>query len=358
MSVTKQSGFDRTLRNEGKLGAYYTNQEMCRRMSHLISFPEGEEVSVLEPSCGDVSALNAVLGGDRKDVKIFGIELNSSTFRRYAKEQCDYALNADFLSGIKISHRSFGFCFANPPYGEEENGERLEKLFVEKIWNYLKPGAPFIAVLPYYLVKTKSFLRIFLARFEMVECYSFDEKEYQEFQQVVLLGVTRRYVGCRKEYLESWELRLKEREALPYLPTEPVEHPCVAVSSKEEGIEYFTTLAFDRTKAASRIPHSALHGKVEEFFTPKFTGSIIGRPPVPLKTDLLYLLSVSGGGQGKVGSEETQDLHLQRGVAKVVTQDSEVVNEETGKASTIVERSFTQIVLNVVQNDGVITQIQ
>ena len=58
-AIKKQSSFSRSLANDAKLGAYYTDISMCRRISHLLRFPDGE-VCCLEPSIGDGSAVAAV----------------------------------------------------------------------------------------------------------------------------------------------------------------------------------------------------------------------------------------------------------------------------------------------------------
>ena len=57
-----RGGFSRTVANEARLGAYYTDVSHCRSMSGLFKFPEGEKVCVLEPSIGDGAAAIAVTG--------------------------------------------------------------------------------------------------------------------------------------------------------------------------------------------------------------------------------------------------------------------------------------------------------
>ena len=95
-TIRKQSGFSRSLFNDMKMGAYYTDPEMCRRIGLLFSFPD-EEVSIIEPSIGDASAVMEVLdkrGADSR--KVFGVELNAETYAKVkANPLVDYSINAD-----------------------------------------------------------------------------------------------------------------------------------------------------------------------------------------------------------------------------------------------------------------------
>ena len=56
---SNQSSFSRTLYNDAKLGAYYTDAGHTERMGRMIRLLG--ETSVLEPCCGDASALAALL---------------------------------------------------------------------------------------------------------------------------------------------------------------------------------------------------------------------------------------------------------------------------------------------------------
>lgn len=353
--VFKQSNFSRSLANDKKMGAYYTNTEMCKRIGYLFSFPEEEEVSILEPSCGDLTALESFLLSAKAKAelsRIFGVELNPETYEK-VNDKCHACINADFLTGVKISHNVFGFCFANPPYGTDDAGVRLEQRFVEKLWAYLKNGCPIAYIIPYYVASDEKFLKSFLARFDLKGVYRFDDEIYKQFQQVVLVGVKKKSVGVLRSKAEAWLKNISNLDDLAYLPTEPEEQPLMAVPSKESDVEYFTSLLFPAAEAAKNLYRSPLKNRLDEFMVPKFTGNMIGRPPVPLKKDLLYLLAVSGGGQGLVGSEESCDMHLQRGVAKVIKKDSK--NMESG---VLTEKTFTQICLTIIENDGKISELQ
>ena len=117
--IIKQNMFSRTLFNESKLGAYYTDPVHAAKIGRLFRL-QGE-CCVLEPSFGNAEALKAFLSQcERADeagsVHTFGVELNRETFEQY-KQEIEFPVCADFIGGIRASNRAFTLCFANPPYG-------------------------------------------------------------------------------------------------------------------------------------------------------------------------------------------------------------------------------------------------
>lgn len=355
----KQNSFSRSLINEAKLGAYYTDVNHCERIGQLFAWPE-EKVTILEPSIGDATAVEAVtLNCTNKE--LYGVELNTETFKALENtNKCDYLLNADFLNGVKISNSKFPFVFSNPPYGvHQENGERLEKLFLDKMTNYMVGGGILVYVIPYYVLQDEKFQKCFLNRFNPLAVFKFDDDEYKKYQQIVIIAARRRSFGYMKEWMERFRKNIEDLSKLPYLPALGVEMKTkipVPTAPKEE-IEYFTTLKFDVQLAGRELLKSPLYALIgEKALVPKYLATELGNPPVPLKKDLLYLCAISGGGQGLVGSTETNDLHLQRGVVKVIVQNDV---EKNDKGDAIVkETSYSKIALNVIQNDGSITLLE
>lgn len=354
-AIRKQSSFSRSLANEEKLGAYYTDVDMCRRISNLLAFPEGEEVCCLEPSIGDGTAVMAVTE-KCENAKVFGVELNKTTYDADKENpQIDFIINADFLSGVKISHSAFSFCFANPPYGVDENRRRLEVRFTEKVYQYLKSGAVYVLVIPEYVLMDESFQKAYIARFVPVGAWKFDESVYEQFKQVCVIGVRRHAFGYPVDDYDAWKKKLSEE--LPYLPHEPVNNPVHVRASKESNVEYFTTLEFDAVGALAKMSDSPLLSAQigRKLYGGAYTAAELGQPIVPLSPDLCYLVSSVGGGQGYAGSIEDGTMHLQRGKAEVV-KTSEL--ECQGEITVEKETSSTRITLKVIEADGTILTIK
>ena len=365
MEMYKENSFFQAATNVKKLGAYYTDVDHCKRIGMLFDFDLAEEICVLEPSVGDGSALMAVTGS-RPNIKRFAVEINPETYREYLKENENFisVLNEDFLRGVKISHGVFSFCFANPPYGEQrgENGsKRLEVLFLERLSSYLKSEAYLVYVIPYHVFTDEKFFRMVMTRYRICSYYRFDDKEYEKYHQVAVILQKKKSGSSgylRTDFEEAYQKALKFKE-IAYLPEKEsdVETRYEILPSKEADIEYFTTMKFKPEEACDGLKVSALYDHVgTSLFQKVYSGCDLNRPIVPVSKDIAYLLAVSGGGQGLAGDEEEGTLHLQRGVARMVEEDT-VNTDEKGVAQSITTRSYTKIKLNIIQNNGKITQI-
>lgn len=360
MEIYKENAFFQAATNVKKLGAYYTDPDHCRRIGGLFDFDSASEICVLEPSIGDGTAVYTVTGG-RKHCHIYGVELNEDTCRPLKDDpRFSGILNEDFLSGVKISHGAFSFCFANPPYGEHQSEKkRLEMLFVEKLTPYLKKGAYLALVIPFGVFRKEKYLRMLLARYEVKDFYRFDDKEYEKYYQiVVILKKKPSGLGYQRAVFEALRDRTQDIKTFPYLPEpDDVKVRLEIPESKDQALEYFTTIQFHAEEAAAQIGCSGLFKEIGTYlFQHAYTGCDLNHPIVPVSKEISYLLAVTGGGQGYAGSKEDRTLHLQRGVAKRVDQDS-LVKDEEGNAKKVVTSSYTEIKLNIIENSGRILQL-
>lgn len=370
--IHAMNSFSRTVANEQKKGAYYTDSGMCKRIGRLLAFPEDEEVSVLEPSIGDGSAVRAVLDNvtvKGKGASVFGVELDAEVAEETKRvfkglSQDNVIIQADFLSGMKMSYTSFGMCFANPPYRKADklNEESLETQFMRGIYPLLKKFGVLVYVIPHYtLSNLTDFIKPFLVRFDPIAVYRFDDKEYAQFQQCVLIGRRRNRMADWSDEMNELKERFRERvanpENIPYLPAldEEIEEDRLVVvpASPARDVQTFTTRFFDYAKAGSALTERSPLYKEESrrLEAQRYQQAELTKPPVPLKKDLLYLCAIAGGGQGYCGSEENGDLHLQRGVVKTISTE-ELVGKENGNGSVIVEHTRAAVSMTVLENDG------
>lgn len=363
MDFTKQNSFSRSMANDAKMGAYYTDEEHCKWISKFLKFPE-EEVCALEPSIGDGKAIKAVVNKEvNMNVKLFGVELNKQTVQLFNDDpHVEKILQADFLNGVKISHSVFTFCFSNPPYGVDEQmgkGERLERSFLEKLTNYMKNGGVLVYVIPYSVFSDESFLKIWCARYETKHVYRFHEKEYQKYKQIVAIGIKRHGMGYLRSEYDRLLLSLQNVDDVPLLPTDYDGEKILVKPSSTDSIEYFSSKDFNIEDAKRYLSKSALYNLTgEKLSQDEFSSCSLTSPPIKLKKDLMYLLAVSGGGQGLAGSVLAGDLHLQRGTVKVV-QSSQIESkgEESNKFQERV-RTSSSITMTIIENDGKITRFE
>ena len=368
----RENSFSRSTANEAKMGAYYTDVAHCTSLSGLFLFPEGKEVSVLEPSIGDGSAVIAATDREHnEDIHIFGVELNESVAKQTAEnpmiEEC---LNADFTDGVKISNRAFSFCFGNPPYMDDEDDVdgargRMERTFLSRVTeSYLKKGGILVWVIPYRIFADPGSIRYFLRHYETLGVWRFRNEEYAKWKQVAYVGRKKSPSYPSAEEVKAEVAKYDAPEKIPVLPFsfEGTEywHSIEAPESKSEELTLFTTMLFDADRAVellqSHPPLETWRKIVGKKLTQEaFAATSLGRPPIPLKKDSLYLLATSGAGQGVAGTPG-EDLHLQRGVAEVV-EDVEFVQSEDGTNQMKVT-SRTQVTMTVIETNGKITTLQ
>lgn len=356
----RQSRFSRTLANEEKLGAYYTDLGMCRRIANLFNFDSEKKFAILEPSIGNAVAVKAVVGKEDGDSKVlFGVELNADSYLALSSDpQVEYLLNADFLNGITCSNNVFSFCFANPPYGMGEDGTRLETGFLLKITSYLKSAGLLCMVIPDYVFKADFFLRPYLSRYEHLAHYRFDDVVYAQFKQIVIIGRKKPSVALERELLNEMRERVSSTDTYPYLPNKKGEWTYNVPSSDADKVELFTTLKFDadgvyeRMRNTSPLYSSSRIGTKTEMA--EFCTVSLGNPILPPSPSMCYLMATVGGGAGLCGTEGS--LHLQRGCAKTEPFMQEVIGED-GKVK-IVETKRTSMRLKIIENDGTIHNLK
>lgn len=358
--ITKQSEFSRVKANEAKMGAYYTDPEHCRFIGRFFEFPQ-DEVCCLEPSIGDGKAVIAVTGKDKEEksnIKIFGVEINENTYMDVSRNKNIHnCIWADFLNDVIISHGSFSFLFMNPPYGTQGDGERYELAFLKKVEPYLMKGAAAAVVVPFHVAIQKKFVITWCGMFHTRHVYRFHEIEYEKYHQVVLIGTKKQKAERNLSEEEHLQGVMQVEENISKLPKDYSGERIPVPKSSESGIGEFMSRIFHAQEAANFVKSSSLqilaHEKIR---IGEYVIDNLGRPPILPSEGQMYLLAVSGAGQGLVGNEKDGDLHLQRGVSKIVTR-SGYVQDENGKMKEEII-SFPQISFNLVESDGRIRTLQ
>lgn len=345
--VSKQSMFHQTRMNQAKLGAYYTDQEHCRMIAEILEFPEEQEVCCLEPSIGNAEAVITVTKRkENANIFIFGVELNHDSAMEVMKnpyvEDC---ICGDFLTGMIISEKVFSFCFANPPYGDSDQG-RLEISFLKRIIPYLAEDAVLVFVLPEYVAKTNEFQKIWCHNFKTECCYRFHEEEYRKWKQIVLIG--------RKRSNDENQTSLPNEIEL--IPSHYCGNKVKVNPSWNRMVTEFQSVNFDAEKGKLFLKNSALREIVKsKTRVESYSNDYLLRPPIMPNAGQMYLMAIAGAGQGRVGTEEEKDQHLQRGTVRTV-EESDFSKDEEGRLVENVQ-VFSRIEFHIIENDGTIHEM-
>lgn len=331
----------------------YTDSEHYEMISELLVFPEDEDVSCLVPFIGDAeAAVQVIKKRSHPKAFIFGIEHDRETARQVQQntlvEDCIYG---DFLNDVMISENAFSFCFVNLPY-EENSKEEFNTDFLKKIIACLMEEAVIVYIIPYYVVKELQFLTVWSEAFRTERIYKFYEQEFKECSPVVLIGRKTMYANECNEL----DKVLKDGNKLPLLPSNYEGEKIIVNPSSNKGVTTFQAKFFDIEKAEESLKNSILHSLAEEKLkVQKFITDRLSRPPIMPNAGQMYLMAISGAGQGRVGTKEAKDQHLQRGIITNV-EESEYRQDEKGNMIEAVQR-YTRVNFNIIENNGIIHKL-
>ncbi len=365
--IFSQSSFSRTNYNYLKAGAYFTPPAMMKRIANLFAF--AGKTAVLEPSCGDLSALLTFLegiDGGLAAAEVYAAELNTDTAVT-AKENAEkygvknVILNTDFIKGMSNSLYFAPLCVSNPPYGETVEGDRQETIFMKKTYQMMAKGGIYVLIIPSYtLANWKEFLKDYLVRFELVSVYKFDEEFYDQFKQVVVIGRRRKSIDTdmqsfvlegKQSPVDRYSAQIKQctdLEHMLYLPTEPLQQKLIIPKTDVRFIR-FATKEFNADAAAMSLPTSPAY----RFFSQKtrqskYRAMKVGKPVTELSPSFIYLAASCGVRQGVVGSQGHE--HIVRGYCKV-NERAESRTGADGKPETVIVHS-NRVEMHILDGTG------
>ena len=320
------------MRLEGKikLGFYPLPVTEADRIRRFLRYPE-KPCAAIDPCIGDGVAFAAITR--EAPVLRYGIELDA-----YRAEQVRVVV-PEVIHGstfdVHSSVESFSLLYLNPPYdfewGEDHNG-RMEKVFLDHVFRWLKPGGLLVFVIPGHRLCTCD--RVLATHFRDKRVYRLSSPDAAKYSQVVVFGVRRtRYERDRLRDTEVVRARnlLEEMsrnwKALPALP----DAPDVVFPVPESGPAKLVYSGLPLDEIEDLLPKSAAYRQVSQilFAPPK---KIAGRPLTPLHAGHVALLTVSSMLDGLLGSGE--DRHLAAWRCIKVTDRSEEVEED----GTIIQR--------------------
>lgn len=354
-------GFNRKVTSMAKMQAYYTNKEICRIIgNNYLLFPEKDEVCCLEPCIGDAEAVCAITSkksGDNK--KLFGVEINNNTYRELLnneKIEIEALLNADFLNGVKIKNKAFSFCFCNPPYDEHDTddsikAERMEILFLDKISNYIMPDGILVFVIPYSVYIKEKQLRSIFKNYEVLGLYKMPEAEFAKYKQIICFLKRKKTLGYLKKDLDIYleELSL---DKIPVISADFDGKKIVVPPSLSKNVNLFAQKDFRAEEVWNYIINGEppIYKRMENYLTEEqYSNDKYFHPPIQPKNDSLFLMAMTGVGEGVAGIEGI-DMHIMRGVAKIV-EDTRYEEDEKGDTIEIVT-SRTAVSMNIFEENG------
>ncbi len=330
-----------------RLGFYPLPVPEAKRIRRFLQFPD-RQCSALDPCIGEGVAF-AEITREAKLIR-YGIELDACR-AAVARSSADEVIHGNCFD-VQCPVESFSLIYLNPPYDfevSEERSQRMERLFLENVYRWLKRGGVLALVIPGKYLSDCS--QVLAYHFRDVRVYRLTEPESAKYGQIVVMGV-RRTRPERDRLQDSDITRTRVRydslashsEKLPALPSEP-DHQYAVPSSGPVQMVY-RGLPLDQIE--DLLPRSSAYRQASAvLFAQK--ADVSGRPLTPLHGGHVGLLCTAGMLNGIFGEGEMRHIAHWQSV-KLVDKSEE---EEDG-ATVIREKERFSNELTLVFCTGAI----
>ncbi|AFM26064.1 DUF6094 domain-containing protein [Desulfomonile tiedjei] len=317
-----------------KMGYYPTPPGVVEQIRKCFSFPR-EPFTALDPCCGEGIALEQLASGSH--AVTYGVELDEHRAGA-AQDRIQNVLKCG-IEETRIAHQSCSLLFLNPPYDEatcEEDAdtktERQEKAFLRMTVPYLVPGGVLVYIIPQTRLSA-GIARLLASRFEDIKVFCFPDPEYDDFRQVVVMGV-RKTGNSLDEGLALNLQNVPNRKLKPLPETDTAQYSVPPAGP----LKLFRSTVIDPEELAKQMDQSPLWRRFYAMTTQ--SALKLPRPPLPLHSGHLGLLLAAGKLDGVVG--EGADRHVVKGkVTKVVSRVEEY------KGDVLEQRELDRYVVSI-----------
>jgi Uncharacterised methyltransferase family (DUF6094) len=285
-----------------KLGFFPLPASEAERLRSCLLF--GSEFSALDPCVGDGAAFSRLLkeaSGCR-----YGIEIDANRAEQ-AKSLGIETLHANTMD-VRCPGEAVSFLYLNPPYDLEvgvTNNQRLELVFLEHTYRWLKPGGVLVFVIPQ--PQLKSCARALSEHFVDLCVFRLTDPACVQYKQVAVIGTRRkRHQNLRYcALVESvrWLEMLASKPALPILADTPTTRYEVPPS----GPIAPTNTGIPLDEVEDLVLDSAAYLQASRILLPR-QRDVRGRPLTPLHGGHVGLLCTAGMLNGVFG--EGGDRHI------------------------------------------------
>ena len=285
-----------------KLGFYPLPTKEAERISIRLQYPE--EFAALDPCVGDGVAFSHLLGTAKAHA--YGIEIDALRAEQAGKRGIQ-VIQANAMD-VRCPADSLSLLYLNPPYDFEigqQGNKRLELVFLEHTYRWLKPKGVLVFVLPRQQLKVCA--RLLAEQFNGFRLYLLTEAECIKYEQVVVLALRR----GRNTHLDDATLL----QTSGYLAGASTDGDIPRLTDTADSV--FPVPSSGRVALTNRgVPldqledmllHSAAYRQASRVLI-REPNSITGRPLTPLHGGHVSLLATAGMLNGIFGQGE--DRHI------------------------------------------------
>ena len=288
-----------------RLGFYPLPILEAQRIRRFLRFPA--HCSALDPCIGEGGAFSEVTSEAK--VTRYGIELDAQR-AALARSSADGVIHGNCFD-VQCPVESFSLIYLNPPYDfeiGEDKSQRIERLFLEHVYRWLKRGGVLILVIPRDYIRDCG--QILAYQFRDVRVCHLTEPDSVKYKQVVVMGV--RLTRSERDRLQDGEITrarmryeslARDPEKLSPLPSDP-DHEYVVLPSEPVQLVY-RGLLLDPIE--DLLPRSSAYRQAAAVLFAQ-QADISGRPLTPLHGGHVGLLCTAGMLNGIFGDGETQHI--------------------------------------------------
>lgn len=285
-----------------KLGFYPLPVTEAERIRLHLNFPP--QFSALDPCVGDGEAFSRLL--DSSTAYRYGIEIDADRAEQ-AAELGIQVLHANAMA-VRCPAESVSLIYLNPPYDFEvgqQGNKRLELVFLEHTYRWLKPRGVLVFVIPQ--PQLKACAKLLAEQFVELHICRLTESESIQYQQIVIFGLRRgRHVHLEDSALLETQDTLRglavAKEIAPLRDT-----PEFSFSVPTSGPITLTNLGIPLDEVEDLLPQSAAYRQASRVLIREHR-SVTGRPLTPLHGGHVSLLATAGMLNGIFGQGE--DRHI------------------------------------------------
>jgi len=226
----------------------------------------------------EFSASSRLLEGTR--ARRYGIEIDANRAEQATRLGID-TLPANTMD-VRCPAESLSLLYLNPPYDFETgqtNNQRLELVFLEHTYRWLKPGGVLLFVIPQPQLRPCA--RILSEHFSDLSVFRLTEPASVQYKQVALFGVRRK----RHQHLRDSALldSMRRLEILSNKPRLDVlgEASAIRYEIPQSGPITLTNAGIPLDEVEELLPDSAAYRQASRVLLPR-RRDVRGRPLTPL----------------------------------------------------------------------------
>jgi hypothetical protein len=285
-----------------KLGFFPLPVAEAARLKNCLAF--ASEFSALDPCVGDGVAFTRLLQG--VSAHRYGVEIDADRAEQ-ARALAVETLHANTID-VRCAAEAVSLLYLNPPYdweSGESNNQRLELVFLEHSYRWLKAGGVLVFVIPQ--LRLAKCARLLSEHFTDLRVFRLTEPACLEYKQIVVLGTrSKRHSKVSDAVFSDGVLYLEALATKADL--EPLgDNPEVQYEVPASEPVVLTHVGIPLDEVEDLVLESAAYRQADRVLLPKLN-DVKGRPLTPLHGGHVGLLCTAGMLNGVFS--EGEDRHI------------------------------------------------